>query len=133
MTKVCYPLREHISGLPCLWHGRACKAQVREAHHEPYRSHLGSDVRGLVPLCYEAHNLRHKHPVEFLKRITLHEMAAAASIAWRSFCKARKLGPKAEDATEDGERWQVLEAAGLVTIEGKESGIRPLTKSVNKF
>lgn len=80
-----------------------------------------------------AHRMRHDRPTEFLQKVTKHQMAAASSISWRMFCKKNKLGPKAEEATTDPERWQVLEKAGMVTFEGKQSGIRPLTKTVNKF
>jgi hypothetical protein len=133
MTKVCRPLREHVSGLPCLWHGRSCSSPLREVHHEPYRSHGGNDVRGLIPLCQQAHRFRHDHPAEFLERITREQMAAASAIAWALFCKRFKLGPKAEEAGDEQERWQILEKAGMVSFEGKPGGTRPLTKTVNKF
>lgn len=133
MTKICRALREFVSTLPCLWHGRACSAPLREAHHEPYKSHGGNDVRGLIPLCPEAHRLRHDRPDKFFERVPRNVMASATAITWALFCKKHKLGPKAEEAGDEQARWQVLEAAGLVQHEGKQSGIRPLTKTVNKF
>jgi hypothetical protein len=133
MTKTCEQLRADVREMPCLWHGRECPSPIREAHHEPFRSHGGNDVRGLIPLCAQAHRFRHDFPAEFLKRITRERMSAAVAIIWGLFCKKHKLGPKAEEAGDEQERWQILEKAGMVSFEGKPGGTRPLTKTVNKF